>query len=400
MDISDENLLLDAFDKAIKSAKWKATCQRADHDSLQLVSDLSHEIKEGSYRTQPFSNFVISERGKTRVISGNTIKDRTLRHALCDNVLMPAIEKYVIYDNSASQIGKGVDFARRRFKKHLQRFYREHGYQGYVLTIDFSKYYDNILHDIAYEQLAEHLEDQVHKQLLAEIIDSFKIDVSYMTDEEYANSRYEKFDSIQYQTIPKETKTGCKYLRKSVPIGDQTSQVIGVFYPHKIDNYCKIVKSIKHYGRYMDDIYIIHEDKEFLWQIYEDIKAIASELGLHINDDKTQLYRTDKPFHFLQNLYYITPSGRVVEKISKKRYHHMRRKLRKLAEMVKDGERDMDDVVNVYRSWMGAYHKIMSKQQIKNMEELCTELFGKEIPWKKPKNTKSSSQTEQKSQQN
>ena len=377
MDISDENVLLTAFDRAIKSAKWKATCQRAEHDCLELITILSREIKDGTYKTQPFSTFVISERGKTRVINGNTIKDRVLRHALCDNVLMPAIKDYVIYDNSASQVGKGVDFARRRFKQHLQKFYRKHGHQGYVMLVDFSKYYDNILHDIAYEQLEKHLDNEQDKILLEDIIDSFKVDVSYMTDEEYANSRYAKFNSLDYSTIPKEAKTGVKYLRKSVPIGDQTSQIIGIYYPHEIDDYCKIVKGIKHYGRYMDDIYIIHEDKEYLKQVLAEIKVIAHRLGLHINEDKTQIYRTDKPFHFLQNLYYITPTGRVVEKISKKRYHKMRRKLRKLADMVNAGERDRVDILNMYRSWMGAYRKTMSKQQIKNMEELCTELFGK-----------------------
>lgn len=377
IDISDANILLDAFEKAIKTAKWKSACQRADHDALPLIFEIQDDFKYRRYKSQPLTSFVISERGKTRVINGNTIKDRTVRHALCDNVLMPIVRQRVIYDNSASQVGKGVDFARRRFKVHLQRHYRKHGNKGYVLMIDFSKYYDNILHGEAYRQLAEHMTDSAQMELLAEIFDSFKVDVSYMTNEEYANAERLKFDSISYQAIPHTEKTGVKFMRKALPIGDQTSQVVGIYYPHKIDNYCKIVRGCKHYGRYMDDIYIIHESKEYLRGILEDIRQIADELGLFINDKKTQIYRIDRPFHFLQNVYYVTDTGRVVEKINKKRLTRMRRKLKRLAGMVERGERQLSDVENMYRSWMGAYKRIMSKKQIANMEQLYNSLFGR-----------------------
>ena len=51
---------------------------------------------------------------------------------------------------------------------------------------------------------------------------------------------------------------------RGLGIGSQVSQICGLFYPSRIDNYCKIVKSLKYYGRYMDDIYIIHPDKKYL----------------------------------------------------------------------------------------------------------------------------------------
>ena len=348
MELSDANILQESFNRAIKTAKWKAACQRADHDSLSLIAEIQEELDNGTYHSEPLKPFIINERGKERVI----------------------------YDNSASQVGKGVDFARRRFKVHLQRYYRKHGNNGYVLMIDFSKYYDNILHDEAYRQLAKHISDKATRDLLAEIFDSFKRDVSYMTDEEYANIKSMKFNSIDYEAIPDTVKTGEKFMRKSVPIGDQTSQIVGVYYPHRIDNYCKIVKGIKRYGRYMDDIYIIHESKEYLRETLNEIRLMAAELGLHINDRKTQIYRIDRPFHFLQNVYYLTDSGRVVEKINKKRLTRMRRKLKKLAAMVYSGEREIDDIENMYRSWMGAYKRIMSKRQIDSMNRLYSDLFG------------------------
>ena len=126
----------------------------------------------------------------------------------------------------------------------------------------------------------------------------------------------------------------------------------------------------------VEGIYIIHESKEYLRETLNEIRLMAAELGLHINDRKTQIYRIDRPFHFLQNVYYLTDSGRVVEKINKKRLTRMRRKLKKLAAMVYSGEREIDDIENMYRSWMGAYKRIMSKRQIDSMNRLYSDLFG------------------------
>ena len=47
-------------------------------------------------------------------------------------------------------------------------------------------------------------------------------------------------------------------MSKSIDIGDQLSQVIGICYPHSIDNYIKYVRGQKFYGRYMDDWYIMN----------------------------------------------------------------------------------------------------------------------------------------------
>ena len=374
-DISDANVLLTAFDRAIKTARWKPTCQRADHNALSLVAKLQDEIKSRTYHTEATSTFIISERGKTRVISGNTIKDRTLRHALCDEFLMPAVTDYLIYDNGASVKDKGVDFARNRIRCHLQRYYRKHGNVGYVLLIDFSKYYDNILHATALKQLSDKVEDEDVRYLLEEIFGSFELDGSNLPDDVLDDITGYKYDSVNHFREPRDKAQPYKGLKKSVPIGDQTSQVVGIFYPHEIDNYCKIVKGCKYYGRYMDDTYIIHESKEYLAELLDEIRVIAKRLGIFINEDKTQIYRVDKPFHFLQNTYYITETGRVVEKISKKRVKRMRRKLKKLAPRVQSGEIPKSDIEQMYRSWIGGYHKTMSKQQIRSLDKLYSELY-------------------------
>lgn len=208
--------------------------------------------------------------------------------SLCDNILAPSLLSYLIYDNGASLKGKGITFSRQRFEEHLHKYYRLYGNDGYILLMDYSKFYDNIPHDIAYQEIAKHVHDEFSLWLLDLIFDNFKIDVSYMTDEEYEHCMETPFNSADYRlNVPKSAHTGEKFMRKSVNIGDQCSQIIGIYYPTQIDNFVKIVEGQKFYGRYMDDSYVISQSKEYLIELEAKIAAKATELGMTLNRKKT-----------------------------------------------------------------------------------------------------------------
>ena len=370
----DLNKLVTAYEKSIRDSKWKPSVQSFNLNYLVEVNKIKKEIEEGTYKTSDVSKFIIHERGKTRVISGNSVIDRTVRHYLCDEILMPNIRPKLIYDNGSSVKGKGVDFTRKRLRTHLHRFYRKHGNKGYILIGDFTKFYDNIRHDIAFEMLSCFTDDTWEK-VLREIFDSFKVDVSFLSDEDYSKCMNKIFNSIKYEAIDNKYKTGQKFMNKSVKIGDQTSQILGIYYPYLIDNYVKIVRGMKYYSRYTDDFYIISDSKEELRDILENIKVICNELGIFLNENKTVITRLDRKFHFLQNTYQLTESGHIIEKINKKRLVAMKRKLRKLKIKLDEGKVTYEMIEQTYRSWVGGYKKYLSKKQLENLDELFINLF-------------------------
>lgn len=57
----------------------------------------------------------------------------------------------------------------------------------------------------------------------------------------------------------------------------------------------------------------------------------------------------------------------------------MRRKLKKLAGKVKNGEISYENVENMFRGWMGGFYKLLSKEQRKNLIGLFENLFEKSI---------------------
>lgn len=369
-EIFDGNSLYDAFVRAKQGSDWKPQVQQFEMTYLLGLSKMQGELESMTYEFLPSQEFVLNERGKTRYISGEQIPDRIVKHALCDECLSPNIRKYLIYDNGASLKGKGIDFTRKRLLVHLRKYYQQHqSNEGYVLLIDFSKYYDNIRHDKLMELFEKYIDDEHALWLLRKTIDRSKVDVSYMTDEEYAVCLDTLFNSLEHSQIDRSLLTGEKFMAKHLNIGDQVAQVAGIAYPISIDNYIKIVKGVKFYGRYMDDSYVIHESKEYLEALLQDIIRIANSIGITVNTRKTRICKLSEYWRFLQVQYSLTDTGRVIQKINPKRLTAMRRKMKKLCYILTPTEFE-----DWYKSWFKGHYKIMSKLQRQHLDELFKEL--------------------------
>ena len=345
-------------------------------DFLSKLFKLQKELQDRTLENSPVQEFTQSERGRIRAITSICTKDRIVRHVLADDILLPAVRRKIIYDNCASLKGRGISQQRDRFEVHLHRYYEQYGNEGWILLGDFTKFYDNIIHDIAKQQFLELLDnDEFLDWLLTLIFDGFKMDVSYMSEEEFAECLTSIFNKLEYRKIPKRFLTGKKWMAKSVNIGDQISQVVGVYYPHRLDNYVKTVRGQKFYGRYNDDWYIMSPDKAELEDLLVNIRKQAAEIGIHLNEKKTRIIRISGTYKFLQIKYSLCKDGKVVKRINPERVTAMRKKLKKLAEKVENGERTYEDVESTFRGWMGDHYKLMSRIQREHMLQLYQDLF-------------------------
>ena len=383
--IADANNLYDAFWKARKGSHWKASVQRFRWELLEQVRKLQIELdnfqhgKPGAYQLSPYSKFIVNERGKTRAITALQIRDRVVKHVLNDVYLLPHIRPYLIYDNGASLKGKGVDFTRRRLIAHLESYFWEYGTnEGYIMTMDFSGYYDNIDHAEAIRIIGEYEHDEFAMRLVRQAFDSYNVDVSYMTDEEYEEAKVSKFSTVDYRLEhhPEAELTGEKYLYKSLSVGDQTSQITAILLPTEIDKLVTIVLGQKYYARYMDDLYVIARTKEELIKARESIEETARKLKLFINPKKTKILRLDRTFKFLQFKYYLASNGHVVVRINPKTVTRMKRKLKKLSVLFKNDKVPMDKIESLFRSWIRNYGRYMSQLQLTHTITLYRNLFG------------------------
>lgn len=351
----DANAIYEGGTKAIKGSSFKYATQLFELNHLLYTAMLQKSLRENKYTPDKGKKFKIRERGKPRLITSNVMADKVVNHVICDEVLTPYLNKYLIYDNGASQKGKGVDFSRRRFEAHLHRYFMRHeSNEGYILLGDFSKYYANIPHDKCFEVLEHFLRRSVKN-----------------TDEvRYTLDLLEKV----FATFGND---------KGIDIGNQVSQNIGILYPYRFDNYAKIVAGIKYYGRYTDDFYAISESREELQSLMNGLRAIAKEYGIVINERKTRIVKLSSFYRFLQNGHSLTETGRVIRKINPKSITRERRKLKAYKRLLDKGTITYKEIENIFKSWLGANFKRMSHRQILNMTELYITLFRRKPRWKK-----------------
>lgn len=390
----DANALYDGATKAIKGSKFKHTTQLFRINQLLETAKLQRDLIAGTYTPKPGYKFMISERGHLRYITSIVARDKTLNHVICDEVLTPYLDRFLIYDNGASQKGKGISFTRRRLEIHLHEYFLEHGTnEGWIRISDYSGYYGNIAHDMALDKIVDLLQEAgadketmgATMQLLRMVFKTYELDVSRFTDEEIEVMKTIKIDPTINIGVDPSLLTGEKMLRKGVDIGAQPSQNIGIVYPYRIDNLAKIVLREHRYARYTDDSYAIEPSKEKLKADYELMKAEAEQEGLIVNERKTRIVKISKPFRFMQIRYQLMPTGKLLRKISPKAITRERRKIKKYKKLLDTGRISYPDIENAFKSWLGGNYKYMSHAQIYNMATLYFNLFQRRPKWKKGK---------------
>ena len=107
--------------------------QRYILNFLRHIFQIQRDLQNRTLVNGRTDEFTLRERGRIRPIKSLQTNDRVVRHAFCDELLMPAIIKKIIYDNAASVKGRGMAHARKRFEIHLRKYYREYGNEGYIL---------------------------------------------------------------------------------------------------------------------------------------------------------------------------------------------------------------------------------------------------------------------------
>ena len=338
--VADINNLHEAFKKSRKGVSWKESVQRYESDLFLNLMETKRKLLNGESISKGFVEFNIHERGKLRHIRSIHISERVVQKCLCDQILVPLLTKSLIYDNGASVKNKGIAFSMKRLRCHLSRFYRRNGFsnKGYVLSIDFSKYFDNIRHD-----------------KLLEIMRNF------ITDERVFEL-YKAFITVFGDNV-------------SLGLGSQVSQISAITYPNELDHFCKEILRIRYYGRYMDDIYLIHESKEYLEYCLEEIERICAELGIKLNEKKTKIVPLDEGFWFLKGKYILTATGKIICKTSNDGAKRMRRKLRKFIPKVESGKMTLLDVYTSYQSFRSHLRLFDSYHKVRRMDKYFDKMF-------------------------
>jgi hypothetical protein len=247
----------------------------------------------------------------------------------------------LVYDNGASLKNKGLHFAVNRLITHMGKFYRKNGNSndGYCLSIDFSKYFDSIRHEVLFQQQDKIFSDKRIVKLVRDFISPFGDGVS-------------------------------------LGLGSQVSQISAILYPNRMDHFIKEAQRIKYYGRYMDDFYIIHKDREYLKFCQSEIQRLCETIGITVNRKKSKIVKLKHGIKFLKGNYSLMETGKIVRRSAPESRKRMKRKLRKFKKLLEAGKMSYRDVYDGYQSWRGNYPKRFDAYHtVRRMDGLYTRLF-------------------------
>lgn len=324
--------LYDSFKQCKKGIRWKASIQAYESNLSINTYDIWHRLDEDKWKTKGFTKFMLSERGKLRLIQSVHISERCIQRTLCDWYLVPLLQRSLIYDNGASIQGKGTKFAVDRLKLHLHRHYRRYGNEGYILLYDFTNYFGSIPHDKLYKLVDPKITDDRIRKLFHQLIDAFD---------------------------------------EGLGLGSQVSQISAVYFANTLDHLFKDQMGIKGYARFMDDGYIISDSLEELKKCEQVLYEECGKLGIIINPKKIRICKLSHGFTFLKKRYTLDKSGKITIRMTKKAFKAVKRRLKRMYEK----KLPYKTVYNSYMSWRGSTKEYKCYRSVQNIDRYYNRLF-------------------------
>ncbi len=267
--------LLGAYKRARRGKQHREEIARFGWNLEANIIALRADILGGAYVHGSYRQFVVSD-SKRREIKAAPFRDRIVHQAVVA-ALEPIFERGFIFDSYACRRRKGTH-------KAIERFERFARVSRYALTMDISKYFASVDHEILLALIEKRVHDPRMMRLCCIIVES------------------------------SEDAPG-----KGIPIGNLTSQLFANIYLDQLDQYVKHTLRARRYLRYMDDFAILADSKTLLHELKETIADfLHRRLRLTVHPKKAQVAPAAHGIDFLG--YRIFPHHRLLRKSTVKRF--------------------------------------------------------------------------------
>jgi len=311
--ISLKNLIL-AWKKARKGKTKKYYVKEFEENLAYNLKILYNELKTQTYKPKPLETFILRD-PKTRKISKSDFRDRIVHHTLV-RIIEPIFDKTFIYDNCANRRSKGNLFALKQFEKFQRKATNNLSKEAFCLKADIKHYFQEVDREVLLNILKRKIADEKVIWLIKNIL--------------YNNSLSGKF------------------LSKSMPLGNLTSQFFANVYLNEFDFFVKQKLKIKYYIRYVDDFVILHNSKSQLevWKIQID-KFLKEKLKLELHPEKSKIINLSRGIDFVgfRNFYYY-------KLLRKRNIKNMKRKI----ELFNQRDISQEKFSEIFQGW-SAYAK-------------------------------------------
>ncbi len=301
------NDLYKAYYDARCHKRQRAYQQRFERRADFELADLCHDLYFRHYTPRISACFTITDPKKREVFAAD-FRDRIVHH-LYYNYTHTLYERTFVADTYSCIVGRGTHYGIRRLQQHIRSASSNYTVPCYVLKMDIRGYFMHIdrqrLLQICLESLDNMATHCIDKHDVTRWCDVVDMDfVRWLTREIVMLDplsdcrrvgRLSDWDDLPPSKSLFHSPEGC-----GLPIGNLTSQLFSNVYLNKLDQYMKRTLHCRHYGRYVDDFYVVDTDREWLHQIVQQVRPwLKQELGLTLHEGKVVLRNVKYGVDFL-----------------------------------------------------------------------------------------------------
>lgn len=371
-----DKLLLDLFEAYYDARRNK----RNTHSQLKFELDMEHnlielydEIRERRYQPHPCTCFIIEDPVKREVFASD-FRDRVVHH-LYYNYVSPMFERMFIFDSYSCRKGKGTLFGIERLEHHIRSCSRNYRRETYVLKLDITGYFMSIERERLKREVLAMLEKcwkrkATKRSTYAQLLNRELIE--YLTEVIISRNPLQgckiRGSERDWEGLPQTKSLRYALDGFGLPIGDLTSQLFSNVYLNRLDWYVKRDLGFEHYGRYVDDFYIVDADKERLQRAIEQIREfLKQELGLTLHPKKIVLRRVEDGVEFLGAI--VRPYYRHVTKRTTRKFNRRWEEWEYVCRQEHLSEEEREKVFRSMNSYLGYFQHYPLKRLLKGKVE-------------------------------
>lgn len=308
--LTREQLLADLHQAYLDARRHKRQKSYQQHFERHAEANLQHlcdELWTRTYQPQPATCFIITD-PKRREVFAAQFRDRIIHH-LYYNYVHEMLERTFIQDSYSCIKHCGTHYGINRLERHIRRESQNYQFPCYVLKMDISGYFMHIdrnrLFNIVIKQLEAMSAHHVEKGKAERWED--RVDMPFVEwlnrviiFQNVAKDCCRRGSLLDWYGLPHDKSLFHSAPDCGLPIGNLTSQLFSNVYMNEFDQYMKRSLCCRHYGRYVDDFFVVSCDRNWLLGLQGPIMEFLSvRLGLKINNGKTLLCDVRQGVEFL-----------------------------------------------------------------------------------------------------
>lgn len=294
-----DKLLYDLFTAYYDARRNKRNTHNALNFELHYESSLIQlcdEIVKKDYHPRRSIAFIVNKPVKREIFAAD-FRDRIVHH-LIFNYISEIFEEHFINDSYSCRIGKGTHYGIKRVDHFIRSCSANYHKDCYILKIDIKGYFMSIDRSLLYEKVKKTLLKYSGK------IDGDIAQILYLIRKtifnEPVNCCIFKSNRDEWNGLPASKSLFHAKKNKGLPIGNLTSQLFANIYLSEFDHFMKWQLKLRYYGRYVDDIVVVHPDREYLKSVIASASEyLKTNLMLELHPRKVYLQHYTKGVVFL-----------------------------------------------------------------------------------------------------